>query len=56
MKTEVTEAFEFLAAHSGCLSNGQIELLKSLQKYYRENKALTEQQMKTLLEIRKYST
>ena len=31
MKTEITEAFEFLNQHSGCLNERQLELLKGLQ-------------------------
>jgi len=55
MKNEVTAAFEFLAAHSGCLTNSQVELLKGLQKYCRERKLLTERQMQILFEIREYA-
>lgn len=50
----IKEAFKFLNQHISCLSQGQSELLKGLQKYYRENKELTEKQMKVLFEIKKY--
>ena len=51
---EITEAFEFLGQHSRSLSQRQLELLKGLQKYYREKKQLSERQTATLFEIRKY--
>lgn len=54
MESEIKEAFKFLNQHVNCLSQGQSELLKGLQKYYRENKELTEKQMKVLFEIKKY--
>jgi hypothetical protein len=54
MEGKIKEAFEFLGSHAGSLTQGQLELLKGLQKYYREHKELSERQMKTLFEIRKY--
>lgn len=54
MKTEVKSAFEFLAEHAGKLNDSQIHFLKSLQKYYKENKHLTERQRVILFDIKKY--
>lgn len=54
MKTEIAVAFEFLAVNAGKLSPGQLELIKGIQKYYRQHKALSERQQKTLFEIKKY--
>ena len=51
---EIKEAFKFLQQHISCLSQGQNELIKGLQKYYRENKELSEKQIKVLIEIKKY--
>ena len=55
IKTQITEAFEFLNKHSGCLNERQLELLKGLRKYYREHKELTERQTQMLLEIQNYA-
>ena len=50
----IKQTFKFLAENSGRLSDSQLNFVKSLQKYFRKNKQLSERQQKILFEIEKY--
>ncbi|HAX61151.1 MAG TPA: hypothetical protein DCX95_01125 [Elusimicrobia bacterium] len=54
MEKEITELFKTLAEHAGSLTTGELKLVKSFQRYFRKHKTLSERQLKTLIEIRKY--
>jgi len=50
----IKETFDYLAEHETALSLTQIDFIKSLRKYFRRNKKLSEKQQGVLFEIRKY--
>lgn len=54
-RTEVTETFTYLHRHSGCLNERQIALLRGLQIYYRQRRQLSERQVQTLFDLKKYA-
>lgn len=51
---EIKELFNHLSERAGQLTPGQLDLVKSMLRYYRCNKRLSERQMATLTEIKKY--
>ena len=54
MESFIKETFKFLANHAGQLSQGQFELIKGMKRHYQKHKQLSEKQLSTLLEIKKY--
>jgi hypothetical protein len=52
---EIKEAFDFLYLNEKHLTEGQSQLVKSMMRYYRRNKKLSERQMATRFEIKKYN-
>lgn len=50
----IRDVFIDLVENSTRLSDSQLELIKSMKKYYVRNKKLSEKQLSTLLEIKKY--
>jgi len=55
LETEtIKEAFDYLNSNPGVLSLSERDMIKSFQKYYKEHKTLTEAQMRTISELRKF--
>ncbi|MGB8492717.1 MAG: hypothetical protein WCE64_16805 [Bacteroidales bacterium] len=52
MKDEIKEAFEDLSMRAGRMTNGQLDFVKSLRRYYERYKTLSEKQKKVLFDIR----
>ena len=50
----IRDIFTDLQASAGRLTDSQLTLIKSMRKYYDKNKKLSERQLSTLLEIKKY--
>lgn len=47
--------FASLAERAGKMTEGQLQLVKGMQRYYRKHKELSEKQLTVLNEILKYS-
>ena len=54
MYPEIKATFAFLQLNEGKMSYGQTLIVKALKKYYVKNKRLSEKQLQTLFDIRKY--
>lgn len=54
MKSEIIEAFEYLKSNPACLSFSEREMIKSFEVYYKKHKQLSERQIRTLRELKKY--
>jgi hypothetical protein len=54
MQTEIKEAFSYLNSNPGVLSLSERDMVKSFQKYYKEHKKLSEAQLRTLMDLRRY--
>lgn len=52
--TEIQEAFSYLTENPGGLSFRETELIEGFRKHYKEHGTLSERQMMTLFEIRKW--
>jgi Tfp pilus assembly PilM family ATPase len=52
----IRDLFSDLQASVGLLTDSQLALIKGLKKYYARNKKLSERQLSTLLEIKKYNS
>ena len=51
---KIKETFDFLYLHERNLTAFQMNFIEGCKKYFTKNKTLSEKQIKTLLEIRKY--
>ena len=51
---QIEEAFDFLYIHRKDMTGAQIQLVNSLKRQFRQNKDLSEKQMKVLFDIKKY--
>ena len=49
---EIKENFKFLALNEGLMTPGQIDLTRSLRKYFAKYKKLSDRQLNVLFDIR----
>ncbi len=51
MKDEIKEVFGDLSRRAGRMTSGQLDFVKSLQRYYERYKTLSDKQKKVLFDI-----
>jgi hypothetical protein len=53
-KIDIKNLFKYLIQNAGQMTDSQLMFFKSVEKYFRENKTISEKQLKCILELKKY--